>query len=121
MATHIVNTDGVLSFNDTVFQVVSGGVSGIAFTDIQDETDADTTVDATNSVIEIPAGTYDISLEFYGNQAQNSTIFLAFFKIQSGTDDVEEFAVEHDNKSFLDRHWIAMLMLCIGWKNMMLC
>ena len=40
-------------------------------TDIQDETDADPTVDATNSVFEIPAGTYDFSLEFYGNQEPN--------------------------------------------------
>ena len=98
--TDIANTDGVLSFNDTVFQVVSGGVSGIAFTDIQDEADADLTEDATNAVIEIPAGTWDISLEFYGNQAQNSAIFLAFFKIQSGTDDVEEFAVRTKQQSF---------------------
>ena len=99
-ATQIVNTAGVLSFNDTVFQVVSGGVSGIAFTDIQDETDADTMVDATNAVIEIPAGTYDISLEFYGSQLQNSTIFLGFFKIQSGADDVEEFAVRTKQQAF---------------------
>ena len=37
-ATDIVNADGVLSFDSTVFQVVSGGVQGISFTDIQDET-----------------------------------------------------------------------------------
>ena len=74
----IVNTDGVLSFDDTVFQVVSGGVQGLSFTDIQDESDADPTVDATNAVIEIPAGTYDISLEFYGNQDPSSGIFLGF-------------------------------------------
>ena len=91
-ATQIVNTDGVLSFETTVFQVVSGGVSGISFTDIQDENNADPTVDATNSVIEIPAGTYDITLEFYGNQQPNQNIFLGFYKIQSGIDDVEEFA-----------------------------
>ena len=99
-ATDVVNTDGVLSFDDTVFQVVSGGVSGIAFTDIQDETDADTTVDATNAVIELPAGTYDLSLEFYGNQIQTSGIFLAFFKIQSGVDDVEEFATRTRQQNF---------------------
>ena len=57
-------------------------------------------VDATNAVIEIPAGTYDISLEFYGSQLQNSTIFLAFFKIQSGADDVEEFAVRTKQQAF---------------------
>ena len=90
--TDIVNADGVLSFNDTVFQVVSGGVNGISFTDIQDESDADLTVDATNSVIEIPAGTWDFSLEFYGDQDPNTSIVLAFYKIQSGVDDIEEFA-----------------------------
>ena len=95
-----VNTAGVLSFDDTVFQVVSGGVSGIAFTDIQDETDADTTVDATNAVIEIPAGTWDISLEFYGNQTYAGTLFLALYKIQSGTDVVEEFASRSRQNSF---------------------
>ena len=81
-ATDIANTDGILSFDDTVFQVVSGGVSGIAFTDMQDETDSDPTVDATNSVIELPAGTYDISLEFYGNQAPDSGIFLGFLRLR---------------------------------------
>ena len=82
-ATQIHNTEGVLSFDDTVFQVVSGGVSGIAFTDIQDETDADPTVDATNAVFEIPAGTYDISLEFYGNQdSSKPMIFLGFLKLE---------------------------------------
>ena len=64
----LLNTDGILSFDDTVFQVVSGGVQGLSLTDIQDETDADPTVDATNAVFELPAGTYDITLEFYGNQ-----------------------------------------------------
>ena len=90
--TQIVNTDGVLSFDDTVFQVVSGGVGGISFTDIQDETDADPTVDATNAVFELPAGTYDITLEFYGNQAPVASVFLGLYKIMSGVDDVEEFA-----------------------------
>ena len=91
-ATDIANTDGILSFDDTVFQVVSGGVNGIGLTDIQDESDADPTVDATNAVFELPAGTYDISLEFYGNQDYESGIFLGFYRIQSGDDDVEEFA-----------------------------
>ena len=82
-ATDIANTDGILSFDDTVFQVVSGGVSGIALTDIQDESDADPTVDATNAVFEIPAGTYDISLEFYGNQDSKIPVFfLAFIKLE---------------------------------------
>ena len=99
-ATQIWNTDGVLSFDSTVFQVVSGGVSGIAFTDIQDETDADPTADATNSVFEIPAGTYDISLEFYGNQTPVATVFLALHKITSGADDVEEFATRTRQKDF---------------------
>ena len=59
--------------------MVSGGVQGISFTDIQDESDADPTVDATNAVFEIPAGTYDISLEFYGDQPNaNQTTFLGF-------------------------------------------
>ena len=36
---------------------------------------------------------------------QPSGIFLGFFKIESGVDDVEEFAtVEHNNKSFLDEY-----------------
>ena len=49
---------------------------GISFTDIQDETDADpVTVDATNAVFELPAGTYDLSLEFYGNQGQSFRYF----------------------------------------------
>ena len=95
------NSEGVLSFNDTVFQVVSGGVSGIVITDIQDETDADPTVDATNSVFEIPAGTYDFSLEFYGNQEPNATVFLGLYKITSSTDDVEEFATRTRQKEFL--------------------
>ena len=57
---------------------------GLSFTDIQDESDAImvATVDATNAVIEIPAGTYDISLEFYGNQAQASVFFLACIKLE---------------------------------------
>ena len=99
-ATDIVNTDGVLSFDPTVFQVVSGGVQGISFTDIQDESDADPTVDATNAVVEIPAGTWDISLEFYGNQQPNQTTFLGLFKIQSGVDDVEEFASNNRQQQF---------------------
>ena len=41
------------------------------------------------------------SLEFYGNQASSSTIFLGFYKIQSGTDDVEEFASRTKQQSFL--------------------
>ena len=89
-----------MSFDSTVFQVVSGGVSGIAFTDIQDEADADPTVDATNAVFEIPAGTYDISLEFYGNQAPVATVFLGLYKIMSGVDDVEEFATRTRQKEF---------------------
>ena len=99
-ATDIANTDGILSFDDTVFQVVSGGVQGLSLTDIQDETDADPTVDATNAVFELPAGTYDISLEFYGNQAPSSGIFLGFFKIESGDDDVEEFASRTQQQNF---------------------
>ena len=98
--TDVVNTDGVLSFDDTVFQVVSGGVQGLSLTDIQDETDADPTVDATNGAIGIPAGTYDISLEFYGNQDPSSGIFLSFFKIESGDDDVEEFATRTQQQNF---------------------
>ena len=91
-ATDVVNADGVLSFDSTAFQVVSGGVQGIVITDLQDESDADPTADATNAVFEIPAGTWDISLEFYGSQMPNASIFLGFYKIQSGVDDVEEFA-----------------------------
>ena len=94
------NTDGVLSFDDTAFQVVSGGVQGISFTDIQDESDADPTADATNAVVEIPAGTWDISLEFYGNQEPNENTFLGFYKIQSGVDDVEEFASNNRQQQF---------------------
>ena len=99
-ATDIHNSEGVLSFNDTVFQVVSGGVRGISFTDIQDESDADPTGNATNAVFEIPAGTYDLSLEFYGNQAPAATTFLGLYKIQSGIDDVEEFASRNRQKEF---------------------
>ena len=98
--TDIANTDGILSFDDTVFQVVSGGVQGLSLTDIQDETDADPTVDATNAVFGIPAGTWDISLEFYGNQDRSSGIFLGFFKIESGDDDVEEFASRTQQTEF---------------------
>ena len=72
-----------MSFDDTAFQVVSGGVQGISFTDIQDESDdADPTVDATNAVVEIPAGTWDISLEFYGNQEPNTVFFSAFIRFR---------------------------------------
>ena len=99
-ATDIANTDGILSFDDMVFQVVSGGVQGLSLTDIQDETDADPTVDATNGAIGIPAGTWDISLEFYGNQEPNTSTFLGFFKIQSGVDDVEEFASNNQQQQF---------------------
>ena len=100
-ATQIVNTIGVLSFNSTVFQTVSGGVSGIVFTNMQDESDSDVVAgDATNAVIEIPAGTYDISLEFYGNQSQSSGVFLSLIKIQSGVDDVEEFATRTRQQNF---------------------
>ena len=98
--TDIVNTDGVLSFDPTVFQVVSGGVQGIVITDLQDESDADPTADATNAVFEIPAGTWDISLEFYGNQVPNTTKYLGLFKIQSGVDDVEEFASNNRQQQF---------------------
>ena len=80
--------------------MVSGGVQGISFTDIQDESDADPTADATNAVVEIPAGTWDISLEFYGNQEPNENIFLGFYKIQSGVDDVEEFASNNRQQEF---------------------
>ena len=48
---------------------------GLSITDIQDESDADPTADATNAVFEIPAGTWDISLEFYGNQPLNPVYF----------------------------------------------
>ena len=99
-ATQIWNTEGVLSFESTVFQVVSGGVNGIAFTDIQDEADSDPTVDATNAVFEIPAGTYDITLEFYGNQEPVATVFLGLYKIMSGVDDVEEFATRTQQQEF---------------------
>ena len=95
-----MNTDGVLSFNDTAFQVVSGGVQGISFTNLEDENNADPTADATNAVVEIPAGTYDISLEFYGNQPPNTTKYLGFFKIQSGVDDIEEFASNNRQQQF---------------------
>ena len=98
--TQIWNTEGVLSFDSTVFQVVSGGVSGIAFTDIQDEADSDPTVDATNAVFGLPAGTYDITLEFYGNQAPVASVFLGLYKIMSGVDDVEEFATTTRQKEF---------------------
>ena len=94
------NSEGVLSFNDTVFQVVSGGVSGIVITDIEDEADADTTVDATNSVFEIPAGTYDFSLEFYGNQKPTGTVILCLYKITSSTDEIEEFATRSRQKEY---------------------
>ena len=99
-AIDVVNSEGVLSFDTMVFQIVSGGVLGISFTDIQDESDADLTVDATNAVLELPAGTYDISLEFYGNQQPNTNIFLGFYKIQSGVDDVEEFASTNRQKEY---------------------
>ena len=99
-ATQITTTEGVLSFDDTVFQVVSGGVDGVVFTDILDETDADPTIDATNAVVGIPAGTYDISFEFYGNQQPNATVFVGFYKITTGTDDVEEFATRTRQKEF---------------------
>ena len=62
--------------------------------------DADPTADATNAVFEIPAGTWDISLEFYGNQEPNASIFLGFYKIQSGVDDVEEFASTNRQKEY---------------------
>ena len=73
---------------------------GFALTDIQDETDSDPTVDATNAVFEIPAGTYDITLEFYGNQEPVATVFLGLYKIMSGVDDVEEFATRTLQKEF---------------------
>ena len=57
-------------------------------------------LDATNAVFEIPAGTYDISLEFYGNQALVQSIFLGFYKIESGVDDVEEFATRNRQQEF---------------------
>ena len=91
-ATDIVNTEGVLSFDPTPFQTVSGGVQGLSWTNIEDESNADPTADATNAVFEIPAGTWDFSLEFYGTQEPNTSISLRFYKIQSGVDDIEEFA-----------------------------
>ena len=69
-------------------------------TDIQDEADADPTVDATNSVFEIPAGTYDFSLEFYGNQKPTATVILCLFKITSSTDEIEEFATRSRQKDY---------------------
>ena len=95
-----INSEGVLSFDDTVFQVVSGGVQRLSLTNIEDELDADPTADATNSVFEIPAGTYDFSLEFYGNQDPIASVFLGLYKITSGADDVEEFATTTWQKEF---------------------
>ena len=100
-ATNIYNSEGVLSFDDTVFQVVSGGVSGIVITDIQDEADADPTEDATNSVFEIPAGTYDFSLEFYGNQEPTSTVFLACIKLRVALMTLRNLRQEHGKKNTL--------------------
>ena len=93
---------------------------GFLITDIQDESDADPTADATNAVFEIPAGTWDISLEFYGNQPPSQNTFLGFYKIQSGVDDVEEFASNNRQHQFFGTA-ILILMLSIGLKNMMLC
>ena len=106
-AVDIVNTQGILSFDDPAFQTVSGGVQGLVWTNIEDESDADAredsngdVVNATNAVVEIPAGIWDISLEFYGNQPSNSALFLGFFKITSGFDDVEEFATRTRQHAF---------------------
>ena len=49
-----------------------------------------------------------------------TNIFLGFYKIQSGVDDVEEFASNNRQHNSLAR-LILILMLCIEWKNTMLC
>ena len=85
-----------------MFQVVSGGVSGISITDIQDESDADPTVDATNAVFEIPAGTYDISLEFYGNQEPAQILlFSAFIGFRVVLTMLRNLPLEIGNKKIL--------------------
>ena len=98
--TQIINTEGVLSFNPTAFQLIAGGVRGISFTDMQDESDADPTGDAENAVVQFPAGIFHFGLEFYGNQTPNQNVFLGLYKIQRGIDDVEEFASRTRQKEF---------------------
>ena len=73
-------------------------------TDIQDESDADPTADATNAVFEIPAGTWDISLEFYGNQPMpNSVFFSAFIRFRVVLMILRNLPVQHDKKNTSER------------------
>ena len=79
-------------------------------------------VDATNAVIELPAGTYDISLEFYGkSDFKIPLFFLPFLRFRAALMTLRNLCRENKTTIRFLALLMAMLMQCIGWKNMMFC
>ena len=92
--TQIVGTTGVRAWNRTLETLHGGDDIGIAFSNINNETDADSAaqVDVDDTVIEFEdAGTYSLKMKFVGNQAQDADATTRLKKIMSGADDAEFF------------------------------